>query len=78
VFYIVRFNQDYEIVEMETKRYMGNKNLETWIGKLSEYKLINQVLIPTIIEGAWRIAGQNHSYAIFKLKKIEYDIPEKF
>jgi hypothetical protein len=77
LFYIVRFNEAGEIAEIETNRYMGKKNLQTWVGKLSDYKLINEILIPTKIEAAWRLEN-DYNYAIFKLKTIEYDIPEKF
>ena len=33
LFYLVRFNDKGAIIEMETKRYMDEKRLETWIIK---------------------------------------------
>lgn len=78
VFYIVTFNESGEITQLETKRYMGEENLETWIGKLTEYKEINGIVIPTNIEGIWKLKKGDYSYAKFKVKKIEYDKPEKF
>ena len=78
VFYIVTFNRNGEITQLETKRYMGEENLETWIGKLTEYKEINGIVIPTTIEGIWKLEKGDYSYAKFKVKKIEYNKPEKF
>ena len=78
LFFIMRFNTNGEIIEMETKRYMDEKNLETWIIKLADYKRINQILIPTSFEVLWRLKKGDLSYAKFNLKKIEYNIPEKF
>jgi hypothetical protein len=78
VFYIVTFNDTNEIAQLETKRYLGEENLETWIGKLTEYKEINGMVIPMHIEAIWKLEEGDYSYAKFKVKKIEYDQPEKF
>jgi hypothetical protein len=32
---------------METKRYMDDKRMATWIIKLAEYKEMNSVVVPT-------------------------------
>ncbi|HMG08241.1 MAG TPA: DUF6544 family protein, partial [Mucilaginibacter sp.] len=55
LFYIVTFNSSGEITQMETKRYMDKNKLETWIGKLKNYKEINGVAVPTAIEAIWRL-----------------------
>jgi len=78
VFYIVTFNELGEITQLETKRYMGEENLETWIGKLSKYKEVNGIIIPTAIEGSWKLEEGDYSYAKFKVKKIDYNIPQQF
>ena len=78
VFYIVRFNSAGEITEMETKRYMGEKNLEAWVGKLSDYEELNGVVIPTVIEAVYRLPAGDFSYGKFNLKQIEYDKTGKF
>ena len=78
VFYIVTFNEAGEITQLETKRFMGEENLETWIGKLSGYKNMNGIIIPTEIEAIWKTEKEDYSYAKFNVKKIEYDKPEKF
>jgi hypothetical protein len=76
--YRVTFNEIGEITQLETKRYMGNENLETWSGKLTDYKEINGILIPTSIEAAWKLAKGDFSYAKFNVTEIEYNKPEKF
>lgn len=78
LFYKVSFNEKGEITQFETKRYMGEDNLETWIGNLSDYKEINGIVIPTKIEGIWRLKSGDFSYAKFNINKIEYDKPEKY
>jgi len=78
VYYIVTFNDAFEIVEMETKRYLGGKKLETWIGKMSNYKPINNIMIPTTIQASWKLEDQDFTYAVFYLNQIEYNKAEKF
>jgi len=78
VFYIVRFDNAGEITEMETKRYMGEEQLETWVGKLSNYKLVNGIKIPFKIEAMYRLEKGDFSYAKFNVKKIVYNNPAKF
>lgn len=76
IFYIVKFNNTGEIVQFETKRYMDKENLETWIGKSTEYKEINGIVVPTTIEAVWKLEKGDFSYAKFNVKKIEYNKPE--
>ncbi len=78
LFYIVTFNDNGEIKQLETKRYMNKEKLETWIGKLTNYKEINGIIVPTTIEAIWRLEKGDFSYAKFNVKKIEYNKPEKF
>jgi hypothetical protein len=74
----IRFNEVGEILQMETKRYMDTKNLETWIIKLADYKEINNVVVPTAFEVSWGLKTGDFTYAKFFLKKIEYDQPVAF
>lgn len=76
--YYVAFNEVGEITEVQTKRYMGDKNLETWIGKMSDYKELNGIVIPTTIEAIYRLQEGDYSYAKFNIKTIEYNIPRIF
>ena len=76
--YLVAFNDKDEIAELETKRYMDEENLETWIGKVSDYRANNGVIIPFAIEAIYRLKEGDYSYAKFSVKRIEYDVPKKF
>jgi hypothetical protein len=78
LFYIVTFNVAGEIIQLETKRYMDEKNAATWIIKLADYKEMNGVLVPTKFEVLWRLAKGDLSYAKFTMKKLDYGKPEKF
>jgi hypothetical protein len=63
---------------METKRYMGEDNLETWVIKATDYKEFNNVTIPTAFDVLWRLDEGDFSYAKFNITEVEYDKPEKF
>ena len=78
LFFKIRFNDIGEITEMETKRYMGDKGLETWVIKATNYKELNNVLIPTAFDVLWRLHNDDFSYARFNITEVEYDKPEKF
>jgi len=78
VFYIVTFNNKGEITQLGTKRYMGDENLETWIGKLTDYQEINGILIPCTIEAIWRLKTGDFSYATFHVEELEYNNPQLF
>ncbi len=78
LFYLVSFNKLGEITQMETKRYMSEEKLETWIGKMKDYQELNGIRVPTNIEALYRLEKGDYPYAKFKVKKIEYSQPEKF
>jgi len=78
LFYIVTFDSNGLITQMETKRYMEKDKQETWIGKLGSYKEINGVVVPTNIEAIWRLEKGDFSYAKFRVTKIVYDNPRIF
>ncbi|MEO6903509.1 MAG: DUF6544 family protein [Bacteroidia bacterium] len=78
LFFKITFNDIGEITEMETKRYMGEKNLETWVIKVTNYKKLNNILIPTAFDVLWRLDKGDFSYAKFNVSQVEYDKPEKF
>jgi hypothetical protein len=78
LFFICTFNKIGEIIEMETDRYMGENNIQTWVIKASDYKPFNQVYVPTIFNVLWRIEKLDYSYAKFEITEVEYNIPEKF
>jgi hypothetical protein len=78
LFFKITFNELGEISEMETKRYMGEDNLETWIIKATNYQEWNNVLIPTAFDVLWRLDKGDFSYAKFNITEVEYDNPEKY
>ena len=78
LFFKVKFNEIGEITEMETKRYMDEDILETWIIKATNYKQLNNVIIPTNFEVLWRLQDGDFSYAKFNITEVEYNKPEKF
>lgn len=78
LFFIITFNEVGEIIQMETKRYMDEKNLATWIIKVANYKEINAITIPTAFEVLWRLEKGDFSYAKFYIKTIEYNKPVAF
>ncbi len=78
LFFKITFNKIGEITEMETKRYMDEKNLETWVIKTTNYKELNNVLIPTVFDVLWRLDKGDFSYAKFNMTEVEYNKPEKF
>lgn len=78
LFFIITFNKAGEITQMETKRYMDNTKLETWVITCADYKEMNNVLIPSSFEVLWRLAQGDFSYAKFAITEIAYNNPEKF
>ena len=78
LFFKITVNEIGEITEMETKRYMGDKNLETWVIKATNYKEMNNVIIPTAFDVLWRLDKGDFSYAKFNVTEVEYNKPEKF
>ena len=78
LFFKITFNENAEITEMETKRYMDETNAETWIIKATNYKELNRVIIPTSFDVLWRLNTGDFSYAKFNITEVEYNKPEKF
>lgn len=78
LFFIISFNDIGEIIQMETKRYMDKTTLATWVIKCSNYKEMNNVMVPSSFEVLWRLEKGDFSYAKFNIKKIEYENAEQF
>jgi len=78
LFFYITFNQLGQIIEMQTKRFMDETKLETWVIKVSQYQELNQVIIPTAFEVLWRLNKGDFSYAKFNITKVEYENPVKF
>ena len=78
LFFKVSFNEIGEITELETQRFMDEKNLATWIIQASNYKAMNTVIIPTTFDVIWRLENEDFSYAKFNITEVSYDIPKIF
>ena len=78
LFFIVRFNNIGAITEMESKRYMDEKHLETWICLMADYQERTGMMIPIKAEVLWRLEKGDFSYGKFNVQTIEYEKPEKF
>ena len=78
LFFKITFNEIGEITEMETKRYMNEKDRETWVIKATNYRELNDICIPTNFEVIWRLKTGDFSYAKFIITEVEYGTPEKF
>jgi len=78
LFFNITFNDQGEITEMETKRYMSENEQETWVIKAAGYKRLNRVLVPTSFDVLWRLPEGDFSYARFNIIEIEYDVPKLF
>jgi hypothetical protein len=78
LFFRITFNEIGEITGMETERYMDEKNIATWVIKATNYKELNNVLIPTAFDVLWRLDKADFSYAKFNITAVEYNKPEKF
>ena len=72
LFYIFTFNELGEIVQLETERFMDEKQLATWIIKLGNYKELNGVKVPTAFEVLWRLEKGDFSYAKFRMTDVQY------
>jgi len=75
---MVTFNAIGEIVQMETKRYMDEKRLETWIIKPVNFEEKSGLIIPIKAEVFWRLKEGDFSYARFNVRIIELNNLEKF
>ncbi len=78
LYFMMSFNETGEITQMETKRYMDKKSLNTWIIKPGNYREKNGVRVPMVFEVFWRLKEGDFSYAQFNIQKIEYDNPVRY
>ena len=78
IYYIISFNDSGQITRLETERYMDENHLVKWIGKVSDYREVNGMMIPTKIEASWLLEEGEYTYARFHVTKFEFNKPEKF
>ncbi len=73
----VTFNERNEITSFSSKRYM-NDRMENWTGRCGEYQVFDDVKVPTSFEAVWNLQSGDFSYALFRIKQIEFNKPEQF
>ena len=78
LFFVVTFNKNDEIEQMQTERYMGDTGLQPWVIKCSNYQKRAGMLIPITAEVLWRLKEGDFSYARFNVTRIEYNKPAQF
>jgi len=78
LFFDVTFNEQGEITQMESMRYIDQVKIEKWVIKLSDYKEFQNIKIPTSTEVLWKLEKGDFSYARFNITKVEYEKPELF
>ena len=78
IVYLVKFNGQSEITQMETKRFMDKEKKAPWICTMARYKERNGILIPTQCEASWKLEKGDYPYAKFNLKTIEYNNSKVF
>lgn len=76
LFYIVTFNDNNEIIKLETNRFMDANTIKPWVGECSNYQKINGMKIPFNIKATWKLDDGNYNYVDFNIKKIEYNISD--
>ena len=72
---LMNFNERGELVRGQAQRYSNETHIETWVGHLSDYRDWHGLRVPTRIEAAWVIEGEEKPYARFILRDIAYDKP---
>lgn len=78
LYFIITVNEIGEITQMETRRYMDEKTLATWVIKMEKYKTFDNIQIPTVFDVMWRLDAGDFSYAKFNIIHVEYNVPHKF
>lgn len=78
IYYRVTFNDNNEIVKLETERYMGDEGLTPWVGEVSEYQEVEGVWVPTVIKASWILEDGKYTYGHFRVREMEYDVPQPY
>jgi hypothetical protein len=73
LFFILTFDEIGGVTQMETKRYMDDIHLETWIINPTHYKKMSDVIIPCRFEVLWRLKKGDFSYAKFNIQTVSFN-----
>ncbi|SDY59987.1 DUF6544 family protein [Hymenobacter psychrophilus] len=70
---LVRFNEQNELAECEALRYFDDTTQLPWVGNFAQYQRQQGILVPSVVEASWVLAGQRRPYARFTVQTLEYD-----
>lgn len=70
--YKVFFNESGEITELHCMRHMGKDGKKLWIGRLYDYKMVNEMKVPHRITASWILDGDEYQYVDFKVQEINH------
>jgi hypothetical protein len=73
---LFRFDKEDEIVELTAERYLsmnGHYSLDTWSTLLKDYKEINGIRVPTLVEAMWKLESGEFRYFKCRLTRIDYN-----
>ncbi len=73
---IFYFNKEHQIIKSKTERYRSTNSgyiLTPYTGYYSNYKLIDNFMIPTHVEVEWNMPDKNFLYGKFDITKVEYN-----
>jgi hypothetical protein len=73
---LFRFDKEDEIVEFITERYRstnGKFSLDKYSTLLKDYKEINGIRVPTLVEAMWKLESGEFRYFKCRLTRIDYN-----
>lgn len=76
--YLVRFNERDEIEQFETLRHQGTAGLVPWVGRVTRYRELHGVRVPTLLEASWVVGGRRQPYGQFIVQELAYNQPRPF
>lgn len=74
----VYFDEQDEIVRIETQRYHDDTHLAPWVCHLADYRELHGLRVPMWAEAAWVMNGQEQPYARFTVRELDYDQPRLY
>ncbi|MFA3783656.1 DUF6544 family protein [Melioribacteraceae bacterium 4301-Me] len=72
---IFYFNKEHQIIKSKTERYRTTNSgyvLTPYTGYYSNYKLIDNFMVPTHVEVEWNLPTKNLLYGKFDITKVKY------
>lgn len=70
--FFFHFAESGAIERVECKRYKDEKMKLKWSGVPSDYKRINNLMVPTRVQATWHLPEGDYTYADFQVDELEY------